>query len=110
MPRFVSAPEDIVTAKSGCECRLVCRAQGQPTPRVRWYKKGKLVKKDKQLQNQRDEEMDERQEVVSEVTLSEVSMANDEGQYLIEATNDAGHAKHEFEIEGIGKYLHDMYK
>ena len=95
---FVSVPDNIHVLK-GEPTNMSCRVKGLPIPKVKWYKNGKLLRKDKHL-SQQVEENTELNEVISEVSLTEVTHAFDEGHYKIEAINDAGTVEHEFDLEG----------
>ncbi|NWI70314.1 IGFN1 protein, partial [Todus mexicanus] len=69
---------------TGSECRMSCAVGGHPLPKIRWYKDGR------DLSNDPDYFVTNDLGVCSLVILV-VSKA-DKGEYMVEATNELGHA------------------
>lgn len=87
-PRAVE-PEFITKFKSvevveGNNIRLKCRWTGKPTPEIKWYHNGELIKDSRRLRVFTDDES-------STLTITQAAV-DDEGEYKCVARNDSGSA------------------
>ena len=99
-PTFTRVPEPMEVVEGSME-ELVCRAKGNPAPKLTWFKDKKHLKEDQSISFETYEEGNESE---SKCLISDVSLAHD-GKYAIEAANEFGKITAEVSVTGITKFM-----
>ena len=97
-PVFTHAPESTEITE-GDDLDLECLVTGKPLPEITWYKNEEDMSAQKNITVQTSENVD-KFERGSELLVKDVDREEHTGKYVIEATNSAGTAKHEFTVSG----------
>ena len=97
-PQFIDLPQSITTL-TGKNVTFACKVFGKPSPKITWKKGKKSIKEGKTV-TVHTVEMQDKQEVISELQLENVDPLNSEDIYTVQASNKAGEIVHEVQLIG----------